>query len=54
MVVRRVGHPYSQGPSGYDAEEVVPMLGRNTAQLRRMLGEEYAHPLVHLDNLVLV
>ncbi len=28
--------------------------GRNTAQLKRFLGEEYAHPLVHRDNLVLV
>lgn len=48
------GNHIAKGLSGFDAEEIPHMLGRNTAQLRRLLGEEYAHPLVHLDNLVLV
>ena len=44
----------AKGLSGFDSEEIPQMLGRTTAQLRRFLGEEYAHPLVHRDNLVLV
>lgn len=48
------GNHLARGLAGYDSEEIPNMLGRNTAQLRRLLGEEYAHPLVHRDNLVLV
>ena len=44
----------ARGLSGYDSEEIPQMLGRNTDQLRRFLGEAYAHPLIHRDNLVLV
>mgnify|MGYP002241752388 FL=1 len=44
----------SQKARRIDSEEIPQMLGRNTAQLKRFLGEEYAHPLVHRDNLVLV
>ncbi|MDN5633450.1 glutamate 5-kinase [Bifidobacterium mongoliense] len=48
------GEHIAKGLAGYDSEEVPHMLGRNTTQLRRLLGEAYAHPLVHRDNLVLV
>ncbi|MBT1181691.1 glutamate 5-kinase [Bifidobacterium sp. CP2] len=48
------GTHLARGLAGYDSEEVPRMLGRNTAQLKRILGEEYTHPLVHRDNLVLV
>lgn len=48
------GNHLARGLVAYDSEEVPDMLGRNTAQLRRLLGDEYAHPLVHRDNLVLV
>ena len=48
------GKHIAKGLSGYDSEEIPRMLGRNTAQLRRFFGDEYAHPLVHRDNLVLV
>lgn len=48
------GNHLARGLVSYDSEEVPDMLGRNTAQLRRLLGDEYAHPLVHRDNLVLV
>ena len=48
------GRHLAKGLVGFDSEEIPQMLGRNTAQLRRFLGEEYAHPLVHRDNLVLV
>ena len=49
-----VGEHLAKGLVGFDSEEIPQMLGRNTAQLKRFLGEEYAHPLVHRDNLVLV
>ena len=48
------GTHLARGVSGYDSEEIPQMLGRNTDQLRRFLGEAYAHPLIHRDNLVLV
>lgn len=48
------GNHLARGLVAYDSEEVPDMLGRTTAQLRRLLGDEYAHPLVHRDNLVLV
>ena len=44
----------ARGLAGYDAEEIAPMLGRTTTDLGETLGEEYAHPLVHRDWLVLV
>ena len=44
----------ARGLAGFDSEEIPQMLGRNTAQLKRFLGPQYAHPLVHRDNLVLV
>lgn len=48
------GAHVARGLAAYDSEEIPQMLGRNTAQLKRFLGEAYAHPLVHRDNLVLV
>lgn len=48
------GTHLARGLAGYDSEEIPQMLGRNTAQLKRFLGEQYAHPLVHRDNLVVL
>ncbi|MBW3082789.1 glutamate 5-kinase [Bifidobacterium phasiani] len=48
------GTHLARGLAAYDSEEIPQMLGRTTAQLRRILGDDYAHPLVHRDNLVLV
>lgn len=48
------GTHLARGLSGYDSEEIPQMLGCNTDQLKRFLGEAYAHPLIHRDNLVLV
>ena len=48
------GTHLARGFSGSDSEEIPQVLGRNTDQLRRFLGEAYAHPLIHRDNLVLV
>lgn len=48
------GEHLGRGLAGFDSEEIPQMLGRTTVQLKRFLGDEYAHPLVHRDNLVLV
>ena len=48
------GTHLARGLAGFDSEEIPQMLGRTTEQLKRFLGEEYAHPLVHRDDLVLV
>lgn len=48
------GTHLARGLAGFDSEEVPQMLGRTTAQLKHFLGEEYAHPLVHRDDLFLV
>lgn len=48
------GEHLARGLAGFDSEEIPQMLGRTTVQLKRFLGDEYAHPLVHRDNLVLV
>ena len=48
------GEHLARGLAGFDSEEIPQMLGRNTAQLKRFLGPQYAHPLVHRDNLILV
>lgn len=48
------GSHLARGLAGFDSEEIPQMLGRTTAQLKRFLGPQYAHPLVHRDNLVVV
>lgn len=48
------GEHLARGLAGFDSEEIPQMLGRTTAQLKRFLGDEYAHPIVHRDDLVLV
>lgn len=45
------GNVVARGLSGYDSSEVVRMLGRSTAQLRVELGDDYARPVVHRDEL---
>ena len=44
----------AKGLAGFDSEEIPQLLGHNKAQLQRLLGAQYAHPLVHRDNLVLL
>lgn len=48
------GKHLAKGLSSFDSEEIAQMLGKKTAELKRDFGPEYAHPLVHRDNLVLV
>lgn len=49
-----LGDHIAKGLAGFDSEEIPQMLGRNTAYLRHEFGEQFAHPLVHRDNLVLI
>ncbi|WP_456845717.1 glutamate 5-kinase [Cellulomonas sp. P5_C6] len=44
----------ARGLVSYDAEEVPPLLGRSTTELRAALGPGYDRELVHRDDLVLV
>ena len=48
------GTHLARGLAAYDSEEAARMCGLTTAQLKACLGAEYAHPLVHRDNLVLL
>lgn len=48
------GAHLARGLAGFDSEEIPQMMGRTSAQLKRFLGPEYAHPIVHRDDLVLV
>ncbi len=48
------GKHLAKGLVGFDSDELVQILGRTTNQLQRFLGAEYAHPLVHRDDLVLI
>jgi glutamate 5-kinase len=48
------GHLVARGLVSYDAEEVPPLLGRSTSELRAALGPGYDRELVHRDDLVLV
>src|SRR3954447_23972870 len=44
----------ARGLVAYDADEVPPLLGRSTSELRASLGPGYDRELVHRDDLVLV
>ena len=48
------GEHLAKGLAGFDSEEIPQLLGHNKSQLQRLFGAQYAHPLVHRDNLVLV
>lgn len=48
------GNHLARGLVSFDSEEIPQMCGRTTAELKRELGEQYAHPVVHRDNLVVV
>jgi len=48
------GQLVARGLVAYDADEVPPLLGRSTSELRTSLGPGYDRELVHRDDLVLV
>ena len=50
-LVDPAGAPVARGLAAYDADDVVRMAGRSTVQLRVEMGDEYARPVVHRDDL---
>lgn len=44
----------AKGLVGYSSEELKPMLGQRSSQLRESLGPEYARSVVHVDDLVVL
>lgn len=49
-----LGVEIARGIAAFDAEEIERMAGKQTVELAASLGEQYARPVVHLDDLVLV
>ena len=48
------GNHLAKGLVDFDAEEIPEIMGRTSDELEESLGRQYAHPVVHRDNLVLV
>lgn len=48
------GNHLAKGLVAFDAEEIPEIMGRTSGELEESLGRQYAHPVVHRDNLVLV
>lgn len=48
------GNHLAKGLVAFDAEEIPEIMGRTSDELEESLGRQYAHPVVHRDNLVLV
>jgi glutamate 5-kinase len=44
----------ARGLSAFPAHEIPSMLGMSTAELKNTLGEHFARPLVHIDDLIVV
>lgn len=43
-----------RGLVAFSSEEITPMMGLTTGSVRRTLGERYARPVIHRDDLVLL
>lgn len=48
------GNHLAKGLVAFDSEEMPDIIGLTTDELTSSLGRQYAHPVVHRDNLVLV
>ena len=48
------GNHLARGLVAFDAEEIPEIMGRTSEEIEATLGRQYAHPVVHRDNLVLV
>ena len=48
------GIPVARGLVNFDAEELPPLLGRSSAELKRELGAAYEREIIHRDDLVLL
>jgi glutamate 5-kinase len=44
----------ARGLAAFPAHEIPAMLGLSTAELKSSLGEHFARPLVHIDDLIVV
>lgn len=53
-VVDRRGHGVARGLVAYGSDELPRLLGRSTAWIGDVFGEEYAREIIHRDHLVLV
>lgn len=48
------GTKIARGICAFDSDDIVSLAGKNTEQIERFLGSEYAQPIIHRDDLVLV
>ncbi|MFD0705653.1 glutamate 5-kinase [Alloscardovia venturai] len=48
------GRRIARGLSAFDCDDIVSLAGKNTEQIERFLGSEFARPIIHRDDLVLV
>jgi glutamate 5-kinase len=48
------GKHLAKGLVNFDSEEIPRLAGKSTATLEEKFGHEFAHPLVHRDDLVLL
>lgn len=48
------GNHLARGLVAFDSEEIPEIMGLTTDEIEESLGRQYAHPVVHRDNLVLV
>lgn len=53
-LVTPAGKVIARGLSAFDADEIPPLLGHSTSDLRRVMGNGFDKPLVHRDDLVLL
>lgn len=48
------GQKIARGISAFDSDDIISLAGKNTEQIERFLGSEYARPVIHRDDLVLI
>jgi glutamate 5-kinase len=53
-LVDAAGIPVARGLVNFDAEELPPLLGRSSAELKRELGAAYEREIIHRDDLFLL
>jgi glutamate 5-kinase len=53
-VVTAQGGSVARGLASFGSDDLLQMMGKSTAQLAQVMGEEFARPAVHRDDLVLL
>ncbi|TCD54504.1 glutamate 5-kinase [Alloscardovia theropitheci] len=48
------GTKIARGICAFDSDDIVSLAGKNTEQIERFLGSEFARPVIHRDDLVLL